>query len=295
MVPFVTKTSTSIHAQQHNHATIPYNIMTRVSSLLRITQRYAISPNSVCSLSTIRRSSTSALQTDLEQKLLSRPPHIIHDYLSPTPSHLLNLSLADHLPPACHPGHFETTTAHLPGRYDETPLPQGHHLIYFSAQLPGSQLLPDGTDTLHSPGAPFHRRMWGGGSILFNVEKKHGLDLDGTRAVCLEKITDVKVKGKEGDEKVFVGLERKVGMIGRKLSDRAHDGYDEEWPLNMEERLKVLDGISGGEEVGGMDGLALVERRELVFMRERDVGPEVVAGRVVKRKYIMLSMERPKC
>lgn len=128
--------------------------------------------------------------------------------------------------------------------------------------------------------------MWGGGSILFNTEKKYSLDLDGTRAVCLEKITDVKVKGREGDEKVFVGLERKIGMIGRRLSDRAHDGYDEEWPLNMEDRLKALESVSGGEEAGGMDGLAIVERRELVFMRERNIGKEIKAGRIVKRKSV---------
>jgi len=126
--------------------------------------------------------------------------------------------------------------------------------------------------------------MWGGGSILFNTEKKYSLDLDGTRAVCLEKITDVKVKGMEGNEKVIVGLERKIGLIGRKLSDRAHDGYDEEWPLNMEDRLRLLESLSGGEEPGGMDGLAVVERRELVFLRERPLGEEIRTTRVVKRE-----------
>ena len=119
---------------------------------------------------------------------------------------------------------------------------------------------------------------------MFNIEKKFGLDLDGTRAACLEKITDVNVKGSKGDQKVIVGLERKIGLIGRKLSDKAHDGYDEEWRLNMEDKLKSFESVSGGEEPGGLDGLAIVERRELVFLKDRPIEEEVKAAKIVKRE-----------
>jgi hypothetical protein len=130
--------------------------------------------------------------------------------------------------------------------------------------------------------------MWAGGSLLFNSERSYGLDLDGTRAVCIEKVTDVTVKGKKGAEKVFVGVERRVGHIGRRLADRLHDGYDEEWAQKMEERVAELQRVGGGEGIGELDGLGVVERRNLVFLREKS-GEEARAdagrlGKVVKRE-----------
>jgi len=78
------------------------------------------------------------------------------------------------------------------------------------------------------------------------------LQLDGTPGVCLERIRDVVVKGKEGEEKVFVGIERRIGR-----------GFLQEEPLErIEERLWR----DSNEDFGDAE---IIERRNIVFMRER--------------------------
>ncbi|DAA75448.1 TPA_exp: Uncharacterized protein A8136_1845 [Trichophyton benhamiae CBS 112371] len=98
-------------------------------------------------------------------------------------------------------------------------MPRGHHLIYFPPQVPSSELLPDGCDELHSPGQPYNRRMWAGGSVRFFGDG--GPLLTGQRAVCVEGIREVNIKGKEGDEKIFVGIERRVATVDEHESDDA--------------------------------------------------------------------------
>lgn len=111
------------------------------------------------------------------------------------------------------------------------------------------------------------------------------MELDGTRAVCIERMTDVRVKGTEGNEKIFVEIERRIGHIGRKLGDRLHDAYDEEWAQRMEERVE--DFLRVGVAQGDLGELGLMETRNLVFMREKSI-EEAKAdagrmGKIVKR------------
>jgi hypothetical protein len=95
--------------------------------------------------------------------------------------------------------------------------------------------------------------------------------MDGSRAVCIEGIRDVIVKGTEGDEKVFVGIERRVGWV-------AEDEGEEEIRSRLWE---------ANEEDMGMAGV--VERRNLVFMRELAGKTSKAAvkhpSRVVKREF----------
>ena len=128
-------------------------------------------------------------------------------------------------------------------------MPVGHHLVYFPPQVPLSQLLPDGTDTLHTPGDPFNRRLWAGGSVRFPGSP--GPLLDGSRAVCIETIRRVVVKGVEGEEKVVVRIERRVGTVA--------EGEDE-----ATTRSRIFRDVE--DEPGDA---AVVENRELVFMREK--------------------------
>jgi hypothetical protein len=179
----------------------------------------------------------SSTQAALYKELTSREPNYIFDYTTPMPSHLLNISLADFLPASCQPTGFDKNYLPNPsGAREELlqPLPQGHHLVYFPPQVPSSELLPDGTDPIQSPGEPFVRRMWAGGSLTFH----HALVRDNERHFCEEKITDVLVKGAENKEKIFVTIERRI---------------EEENP----------DGIPD------LNSTLLVERRNLVFMKEK--------------------------
>lgn len=223
----------------------------------------------------------SSIQQTLHEQLTSRQPNIIYDYLSPTPSHLLNISLADFLPPSCYPANFKFPDLTLPysstlGRdecSDTALLPQSHHLVYFSPQIPSNALLDDGTDPLQSPGPPFVRRMWAGGSIAFNTKSAEQLRFDNVRAACIEQIVDVLVKGNDGDEKVFVNIERRIGVA------EAGDGPQTNpnggscaiasgKSAMVDQKLSKRYHVGNNDDIGGA---SLVETRNIVFMREKNI------------------------
>lgn len=93
--------------------------------------------------------------------------------------------------------------------------------------------------------------MWAGGSLRAGP-KIDSLTMDGSKIVCMEGIRDVSVKGKSGDEKVFVGIERRIA----KLED----------PSESEDRIRGRLWTSSADDFGDA---ALIERRNIVFMYER--------------------------
>ncbi|KAJ5483677.1 hypothetical protein N7530_002923 [Penicillium desertorum] len=184
----------------------------------------------------------SSLSERLHYELTTRKLPLTYDYLHPQPSHLLNLTLRDLLPQSQNSSDYAT----LPTLQNPSPLPVGHHLIYFPPQVTLSQLLPDCTDTLHTPGEPFNRRLWAGGNLRFPVRSP---PLDGSRAVCIESIRNVTVKGREGDEKVIVTIERRVGNVAEQ--ETAEETWDRIWKENED---------NAGES-------SVIENRDLIFMR----------------------------
>jgi len=89
--------------------------------------------------------------------------------------------------------------------------------------------------------------MWAGG----NVRWKSPLKVDGRRYACVEGIRDVTIKGKPGQEKVFVGIERRIGDASKASS---------------EEEIRGRLWADREEDFNGAD---VVERRNIVFMYER--------------------------
>lgn len=157
----------------------------------------------------------------------AHPPKIIHDYLTPMPSHLLTTTLTDLISPSSSPSSSPIISS------PPSILPQGHHLVYFPIQLPPSRLIPDGADPDHSPGRPFTRRVWAGGEVTFGP----ALRMDGRGWLCREKVEDVGLRGRKGEDKVFVDVWRRYGL-GHGNAER------ESWDIE--------------------------ERRTLVFMREQE-------------------------
>lgn len=196
------------------------------------------------------RKISSSVHNHLLHELTTRRLPLTYDYLSPQPSHLLDLSLMDILPELRPPSSSENSLSMtLPSICQPRRMAVGHHLIYFPPQVTLSQLLPDGTDILHHPGEPFNRRLWAGGNIKFPSEG--GLLLNGQRAVCVEAIRDVTVKGQDEGEKVFVSIERRFAPV--------KEGEDEQAI-----RRRVLETNETNSE-----GSILTERRDLVFLREQ--------------------------
>ncbi|KAL1862484.1 hypothetical protein Daus18300_008581 [Diaporthe australafricana] len=221
---------------------------------------------------------------NIRYELLARPPKCYYDYLTPTSSHLLSVTLADQLAPlqARRPypppsssdvDHWTLPKVHHHGEGGTTApeLAQGHHLVYFPPTHPSSALLPDGTDADHWPGPPFARRLWAGGSVSFAAPSSSSppqLILDKRRAACVERVEDVRLtwarsssspaalggelEGGDGarsaaDDKVFVDVVRRYGWVGA----------DE-------------DTMGGAEVVSRIEGdPAIVERRTLVFLADK--------------------------
>lgn len=223
-----------------------------------------------------RRSITTAPGTfaNLRYELLARPPKCYYDYLTPTNSHLLSVTLADQLlrdpsssgssgrpyppPSSSDVDHWTLPKVHRgAGALPATPLPQGHHLVYFPPTHPSSALLADGTDADHWPGPPFTRRLWAGGAVSFAGGWEASLLLDKRRAACVERVENVRLNwagngggggGSDGNhpvgDKVFVDVVRRYGSVGE----------DE-------------DAVDGAEVVRRVEGSpAIVERRTLVFL-----------------------------
>ncbi|KAK4135421.1 hypothetical protein BT67DRAFT_378158 [Trichocladium antarcticum] len=186
-----------------------------------------------------------------KNKLASQPIASIGDILSTTSSRLLTISLLDHCPSLFPPDHA------VPPPTRPVTMPQGHHLVYYPLQLPPSQLMPDGTDPAHSPGAPFVRRMWAGGSVVFPDEGRAVMLLDGRSGLCTESVGAplMRADQPEGKEKVFVEVTREYGV-------RAEFG---EWFP------------------------AVLEVRRLVFMRERERGREAEGPPGKERRIVKMS------
>ena len=98
--------------------------------------------------------------------------------------------------------------------------------------------------------------MWAGGSVRFRNPSKP-LVLDGGPGVCVERIRDVQVKGPEGQEKIFVGIERRIG----RAESNGHG-------VLREREEEVLDRI-WREDKNEFGDAEVVERRNIVFMKER--------------------------
>ena len=188
--------------------------------------------------------------SNLSRDLTQRKIPLTYDYLVPTPTHLLTTAFSDILPST----EKSSNALARPTLSDSIPLPKAHHLIYFPPAIPGKDLLPDGTDPLQSPGPPFVRRMWAGGSVRWNNTSSQPLQLNGSPAAVLESIRDVTIKGKPGDEKIFVGIERRVGTL-------ASNNEDEETTRQRFWRESEEDFADGA--------VGVIERRNIVFMRER--------------------------
>jgi hydroxyacyl-ACP dehydratase HTD2-like protein with hotdog domain len=182
----------------------------------------------------------------------------IFDDLTPMPSYRLATTLADFLPDTNPP-------AVLPPTTDPSPLPAAHHLIYLEPTKRQRDTLPDGTNPDQSPGPPFVRRMWAGSRVLYN--QANPFVLDGSRGVCAEFIRGVTAKGTEGQERIFVTIERRqakatedeISRIGAAMTDvSAKETLDH----RVRQRLWRDNDADFGP-------CSILETRNIVFMRSR--------------------------
>ncbi|EJT72707.1 hypothetical protein GGTG_09566 [Gaeumannomyces tritici R3-111a-1] len=268
-------------------------------------------------------------ESQLRLEMMNRPRRRTWDYLSPTPTSLLDLALDDFLPRDARPSHFrgwlgrrtaaasaaaaaaanggggssssddgdgETliprrTTVHLmregasplmgprgaaggptplptlhrPGSssslLDPTPLPQGHHLVYFPPQLSDQELLPDGTDPAHWPGLPFTRRLWAGGSVTYARGWERSLRFNRTLAPmwCDESVQHVELRLQPPQPPRQSTAEEEEEQQQQQQHDGAPPG-------------KVTVTLSRRYGFDGSRAAVISETRNLVFMRDHPPG-----------------------
>jgi hydroxyacyl-ACP dehydratase HTD2-like protein with hotdog domain len=179
----------------------------------------------------------------LSANLRSRQLPLIYDDFSTMSSQLLFSTIADFLPKL--QGHYSRPES----KYSLRP---GHHLVYFRPPVKQRDLLPDGTDSLHAPGGAWTQRLWAGGKVRF--PQKSGIVLNSQRHVLNETISDVRISGRQGAEKIFVNIRRVVGTHspGQSQSIARH-------------RLSQ-------DNVHFMKNALVIEDRELCFLREEPEG-----------------------
>lgn len=148
----------------------------------------------------------------------------------------------------------------------------GHHLIYFNPSMPANKLLPDGTDPLQDPGAPWVRRMWAGGSLHLRPElyyqDKDGFTLNSS-GLCAERIRDVQLRGDGDAAKIIVTIERRFARHDA-LAARCRAAAGSQG-LSQSQLLQQVCADFGAQQHDGQEwGDALFkEVRNLVFLKER--------------------------
>ncbi|KAH7386996.1 hypothetical protein DE146DRAFT_190064 [Phaeosphaeria sp. MPI-PUGE-AT-0046c] len=153
-------------------------------------------------------------------------------------------------------------------------LPLGHSLVYFNTAMPVDQLLPDGTDPLQSPGEPWTRRMWAGGSMELNTEQYYHANRGftaGSDMICAERIQDVQLRGHGDAVKIFVTLHRRFARWDSLHGQDAPQASFEQ-QLHSDEWGKAL----------------LKEERNLVFLTDKTAAEHesIRAGQFVPVRYL---------
>ena len=142
------------------------------------------------------RSLTHDLLTKTSNNSIIRSQHLDANQLQK-----LSLTLGR---PSLYPNHPITNKPTITG----TPIPPGHHLIYFTPSSLPESLGVDGTDTTFSPDPPFTRRMWAGGALTWSPDnplRVGDLATETTRILSAEP-----KRTKAGEEMIVVGVEKRL-------------------------------------------------------------------------------------
>lgn len=203
------------------------------------------------------QSSWSHLEIELPQRLI--PP--VFEDMSNHKSYRLDVILADLLPDSVAP--LIPSPARL-----KRELPLAHHICYFEPSRQVSQMLPDGTNPDHSPGDAFPRRMWAGGRVAWNL--RNPLRLDSETAVSAEFIRSVSIKGRKGDEKVFVEIERRLAKATAdeqsQLVDIANTTAPQQAFEELQHRVRQRLWRDSDSDFGPA---SIIDTRNIVFLQER--------------------------
>jgi hypothetical protein len=215
---------------------------------------------------------------DLRVQMLQRGVTHMPEHLAIPSEYKLSQTLTGFLPrESCHP----------PGMKQPI-VPFGHHLIWFNPSVPTHDLLPDGTDASHSPGGPWVRRMWAGGSIHAKsddyFDKFRGFSVN-TPMAGVERIKHVRLHGQDDTAKIFVTIDRRFARV-----DTLQENYKaRHGSLGRSSGLRRIQRYFENQLHSDAWGSAILkEERNLVFFKERSAAEldNIKAGQMASVKYL---------
>ena len=143
-------------------------------------------------------SSTKVISENLLAKWLNKPI-IRKQYIDGNQLQRLSLTLN-------RPDIYSNVTAQIEEPIQGTPIPPGHHLVYFTPVALPDELGNDGTDKDFSPDKPFLRRMWAGGEMRWDKTNRLAV---GNHATETSKLVSAAPKiTRTGEEMIVVGVEK---------------------------------------------------------------------------------------
>jgi hypothetical protein len=214
--------------------------------------------------------------------MLQRPVIHLPEHLTYAPEYKLSRTLTGFLP---------LEWSHPTGTRNPV-LPLGNHLISFNPAVSTPELLPDGTDASQSPGGPWVRRMWAGGSIqlrpsdYYHFTRGFAIDSHITGTECIKH---VRLHGEGDTAKIFVTIERRFVRTDRLgytfkagCNSLGKEGV-EKLRSSLERQIRDDDG-----DGDGWGDSILKEERNLVFLKERTTAEleAVKAGQMATLKYL---------
>ncbi len=143
-----------------------------------------------------RHASAAETCSELLSRFNDKPVSVRTQLIDPNQHHLLNITL-----------NRTSSSSRLPRR--ATPVPPGHHLVYFTPHIAESELGLDGSDRTVNPLHPFTRRMWAGGKLRWDpIDPKCVLKV-GQHVLETTKLRSAEAKTlRNGSEAVLVGVEK---------------------------------------------------------------------------------------
>jgi len=150
-----------------------------------------------CTTARRRNSEASASEAcaEIVERFHNKPISVRKQVLDANQLHLLNITLN-----RC-PTSFDAPS-------DGTPIPAGHHLVYFTPSIIEDELGKDGTDKTVNPVHPYTRRMWAGGEMNWTQDEVSLLRV-GQEIQETTKLTSAVPKQlKNGGQMLLVGVEK---------------------------------------------------------------------------------------
>ncbi|KDN49191.1 hypothetical protein K437DRAFT_255313 [Tilletiaria anomala UBC 951] len=152
-----------------------------------------------------------------------QPATVYTHEIGRTQVQLLRITLEEILPLSQEPARYlQQLLREQPER--GTPLLPAEHLVFFTPRVLSSNLGEDGTDTSFNPsGGVFTRRMWAGGSMVWNLTDGNILRIgdEVTETTYIEKVDIKQKRGDKENEMLVVWLRKEfANKDGLALTDR---------------------------------------------------------------------------